>query len=219
MEPTVHPTTQDDHSRATNNVRGDVLEFDTFRVQLRRRQLFASGLPIALGTRAFDLLLVLIGESGRLLSKDELLSRVWPNTVVEENNLHVQIAALRKALGEKKHLIKTEYGRGYRFIGEVRLAHDTHDTSAELGGMVEGAGSNVVPLATRGALRESIDDQDCLTEILGLIASHQVVVLTVPGTPSMLARIREQIKAHSTTHDPGCNSDSEKTGTLALSPF
>ena len=92
-------------------------EFGRFRVLLRRRQLFANDVPIELGTRALDLLVVLLEANGSLVSKDELFSRVWPGIAVSEANLKVQIAALRRALGADRDLIRTEFGRGYRFIG------------------------------------------------------------------------------------------------------
>src|ERR1700680_1286542 len=96
------------------------LEFGRFRVLLRQRQLLANGVPIELGTRAFDLLLVLVEADGSLVTKDELFSRVWPGIVVAEENLKVQISALRKALGEDRDFIRTEFGRGYRFTAAVR---------------------------------------------------------------------------------------------------
>ena len=97
-----------------------MLEFGRFHVLLRRRQLEADGVPIELGTRAFDLLLVLLEADGSLVTKDELLSRVWPGMVVAEENLKVEISALRKALGEDRDFIRTEFGRGYRFTAAVR---------------------------------------------------------------------------------------------------
>src|SRR5438874_7368063 len=96
------------------------LEFGRFRVLLRQRKLVADGVPIELGTRALDLLLVLLETDGSLVTKDELMSRVWPGIVVAEENLKVQIAALRKALGEDRDFIRTEFGRGYRFTAVVR---------------------------------------------------------------------------------------------------
>src|ERR1700694_2117507 len=98
------------------------LEFGRFRVLLRQRQLVADGVPIELGTRAFDLLLVLLEADGSLVTKDQLLSRVWPGIVVAEENLKVQIFALRKALGKDRDFIRTEFGRGYRFTAAVRSA-------------------------------------------------------------------------------------------------
>jgi DNA-binding winged helix-turn-helix (wHTH) protein len=93
------------------------IEFGQFRVMVRQRQLFADGAPVELGTRAFDLLLVLLEADGLLVTKEELLSRVWPGIIVSEENLKVQISALRKALGANRDVIRTEFGRGYRFTG------------------------------------------------------------------------------------------------------
>jgi DNA-binding winged helix-turn-helix (wHTH) protein len=95
-------------------------EFGRFRVLLRQRQLVADGVPIELGTRALDLLLVLLEDNGSLVTRDELFRRVWPGIVVSEANLKVQISALRRALGEDRDFIRTEIGRGYRFTAAVR---------------------------------------------------------------------------------------------------
>src|SRR5437764_14339254 len=95
----------------------ETLEFGRFRVLLRQRQLLADGVPVELGTRAFDLLLALLEADGSLVSKDELVSMVWPDVVVSEENLKVQVSALRKALGADRDVIRTEFGRGYRFTG------------------------------------------------------------------------------------------------------
>jgi DNA-binding winged helix-turn-helix (wHTH) protein len=97
-----------------------MLEFGRFRVLLRQRQLIADGVPIELGTRAFDLLLILVEADGSVVTKEDLLSRVWPGIVVSEENLKVQVSALRKALGDGRDLIRTEFGRGYRFTAAVR---------------------------------------------------------------------------------------------------
>ena len=102
------------------------IEFGRFRVLLRRRRLLADGVPVELGTRAFDLLLVLLEADGGLIRKEELLNRVWPGIVVSEENLKVQISALRKALGADRNLIRTEFGRGYRFIGILRSNATAH---------------------------------------------------------------------------------------------
>ena len=98
-----------------------VIRFGRFRVLLRQRQLIADGVPIELGTRAFDVLLVLLEADGSLVTKDELLGRVWPGIVVSEHNLKVQVFALRKALGADRDVIRTEFGRGYRFAAALRV--------------------------------------------------------------------------------------------------
>ena len=84
-----------------------------FEVRPAERRVLANGQPVTLGARAFDLLLALIEQRERVVGKDELLARVWPGVVVEENNLTVQISSLRKVLGNAA--ITTVAGRGYRF--------------------------------------------------------------------------------------------------------
>jgi DNA-binding winged helix-turn-helix (wHTH) protein len=107
-------------NRSSSTTADAVIEFGRSRLLLRRRQLLANGVPVELGTRAFDLLLVLLEAEGSLVTKEELLSRVWAGIVVSEENLKVQVAALRKALGADRDVILTEFGRGYRFTGVVR---------------------------------------------------------------------------------------------------
>src|SRR6267143_285714 len=99
-----------------------VLEFGRFKVVRHRRELLADGQPIALGGRAFDTLLVLIEAGGSVIGKDELMRRIWPDRIVEENNLQAQISSLRKAFGADRDLIRTVAGRGYQFTGEIRPA-------------------------------------------------------------------------------------------------
>src|SRR5690349_10028972 len=96
------------------------IEFGRFRLLPHRRELRADGVVVELGSRAFDILMVLTEARGALVTKDEIMARVWPGTVVEENNLVVQISALRKALGKDRDFIRTVSGRGYRFIAEIR---------------------------------------------------------------------------------------------------
>ena len=88
--------------------------FDRFEILPAQRQLLMDGQPALLGARAFDLLLCLIRHRDRMVGKDELLALVWPGMVVEENNLTVQISALRKLFGAEA--IATVAGRGYRFV-------------------------------------------------------------------------------------------------------
>jgi len=97
-----------------------IIEFGNFRMLPHRRQLLADGQPIALGDRAFDVLMALIEASGAVVGKDELLRLVWQGRIVEENRLATQICELRKALGDRD-LIRTVAGRGYQFTAEVRL--------------------------------------------------------------------------------------------------
>jgi len=102
-----------------------VYEFDEFRVDTIQRRLSRAGETVPLTSKAFDLLLVLMESAGRDVSKDELLERVWPNQVLEESNLAVNISAIRRALGEtaaQSRFIVTIPGYGYRFVGRIREA-------------------------------------------------------------------------------------------------
>jgi adenylate cyclase len=87
--------------------------FGQFEVLPAQRQVLVAGQPAVLGARAFDLLLLLLAHPDRVLGKNELMALVWAGVVVEENNLTVQISALRKLFGAAA--ITTVAGRGYRF--------------------------------------------------------------------------------------------------------
>jgi DNA-binding winged helix-turn-helix (wHTH) protein len=73
--------------------------------------------PVELGARAFDLLVALLEADGALVTKQALMSRVWPGLMVSKENLKVQVSSLRKALGADRDVILTDFGRGYRFTG------------------------------------------------------------------------------------------------------
>jgi DNA-binding winged helix-turn-helix (wHTH) protein/Tfp pilus assembly protein PilF len=100
-------------------------EFDGYQVDAARRLLFgADGKPIALTPKAVDTLLYLIEHRGSVVSKEDLLQSVWPDTVVEENNLNQNISALRKALGgnrKENRFIVTVQTRGYSFVSPVNV--------------------------------------------------------------------------------------------------
>src|ERR1700741_2336175 len=96
-----------------------ILKFGRFQVLPHRREFLADGVPVPLGSRAFDVLMVLIEAGGELVTKDEILSRVWPGRVVEEHSLQFHISSLRKVLGEDRGFIKTISGRGYSFVADI----------------------------------------------------------------------------------------------------
>jgi DNA-binding winged helix-turn-helix (wHTH) protein/TolB-like protein len=108
-------------------------EFGNFRIDVAERTLLGSEGIIALTPKAFDTLLLLVENSGRVLGKQELMEKVWPESFVEENNLAQNISALRKALGrdggDGAKYIETVPKRGYRFRAEVR---ETWDEAVEL---------------------------------------------------------------------------------------
>src|SRR5580698_8353549 len=85
-------------------------------IDLARRELRVRGSPVPLGARAFEIIEVLAQSAGKLVTKDELMNRIWPGAVVMENTLQVHAVAVRKALGPHRAMLKTESGRGYRLL-------------------------------------------------------------------------------------------------------
>src|SRR6266478_59847 len=147
------------------------IEFGRYKVVRHRRELLADGRPVELGGRAFDTLMALIDARGMVLDKDQLMSLVWPDRVVEENNLAAQIAALRRVFGADRHLIRTVAGHGYQFTGEIGL---TTATSA-------------VPLQSSRrtnlpeAVSELIGREAELEEAATLVTEHRLVSLVGAG--------------------------------------
>src|SRR5499427_5152882 len=98
-------------------------EFGPFVLDTLQHSLFKEGKPVALTPKTYDTLLVLVQNHGRMLSKDELMNTLWPDSFVEEANLTQQVSMIRKALGDSSgdpRYIHTVPGRGYRFTPEVR---------------------------------------------------------------------------------------------------
>src|SRR5688500_12055211 len=102
--------------------KNQIYDFGPFNLVPAEKQLVRDGQPVQLTPKAFDLLVVLVENSGHLVEKSELLSRVWPDSFVEEANLSVKMSELRRALGETSNAnqyIETVPRRGYRFVAEV----------------------------------------------------------------------------------------------------
>jgi predicted ATPase/DNA-binding winged helix-turn-helix (wHTH) protein len=141
--------------------------FGSFELQPDNRRLLRDGAVISLRPRAFDLLVALVDQAGHLVTKDELLNRVWPKTVVEEAALHVQVSTLRKVVG--RDAITTLSGRGYQFTlpvtkgdgGASRQPRSTH---------------NLPNLLTSFVGRESE-----IAHLVELAAEHRLVTLTGAG--------------------------------------
>jgi DNA-binding winged helix-turn-helix (wHTH) protein/tetratricopeptide (TPR) repeat protein len=116
-----------------NAVRSRLLEFGPFRINATRRVLLRDDDVVPLTAKVFDTLLVLAENGGKVLEKDELMARLWPNTQVEENNLTVNLSTLRRALGDRSsdpRYIETVPRRGYRFLPTVRESWERSSTAA-----------------------------------------------------------------------------------------
>lgn len=113
----------------------EIYEFGAFSLDPAERTLTREGTPLSLTPKVFDTLLCLVRNPGRILTKDELLKEIWPDTFVEEVNLAVNISTLRKALGENPQdgrYIATVAGRGYRFVADVRQIATQRKNGREL---------------------------------------------------------------------------------------
>jgi eukaryotic-like serine/threonine-protein kinase len=112
----------------------DIYEFGPFRVDPSQRLLFRNNQTVPLQPKAFDTLLVLLQNSGRVVLKEELMKTVWPETFVEESNLTQNIFVLRKILEEtpgQRRYIVTVPGRGYRFAEDVRTISEEEEMVVE----------------------------------------------------------------------------------------
>jgi DNA-binding winged helix-turn-helix (wHTH) protein len=100
--------------------------FGSFRLVPARRLLLKGHKPLRVGSRALDILIVLVDRPGELVTKAELMARVWPNTFVDPANLTVHIAALRRILGDgrggNRFMINIP-GRGYQFVTPIKVAN------------------------------------------------------------------------------------------------
>jgi len=108
-----------------------MIRIGRLEIDLQRRVLRSGAEVLRLGSRAFDILEILVAARGCVVTKDQLIRQVWPDTIVEENNLQVHLSALRKALGADRGLILTAPGRGYRFVGtpdEPQEGNSAHET-------------------------------------------------------------------------------------------
>ena len=155
-------------------------EFGRFRILPQRREVLADGRPIELGGRAFDVLVALVEANGAVVSKADLISRVWPSRIVEENNLHAQVKALRKAFADCD-LIRTVVGRGYQFMGEIRARSAEQSERAEPGTTsdisVRPRARTNLPAPTSDLIGREAE----IAEVIGLAADHRFVTLTGTG--------------------------------------
>ena len=153
---------------------------DACEIDLARRELRVLGSPVPIGGRAFEIIEVLAQSAGKLVTKDELMNRIWPGAIVMEGTLQVHAAAVRKALGPYRGLLKTEARRGYRLLGDWTVRH--HDAAKPPAG----------PQPTRVTARSTasnfpvagmhlIGRSAAARRLRDLLSAYRVVTLTGPG--------------------------------------
>lgn len=176
-----------------------VITFAGFTLRVEERLLSGPGGAVDIGVRAIDVLRVLLARPSEVVSKDELLSTVWPDAVVEENALQAQISALRKVLGAS--MIATVHGRGYRYAGGVPLSMDA--------GTANSAPQDrkpvvaVLPFANLSddpeqryfsdGITEDIIDRLSRFRMIAVIGSHST--FAIAGNAAGLAQVREKFVA------------------------
>ena len=110
--------------------------FGSFRLVPQRRMILRDGVPLRLGGRAWEILVALVERAGEIVTKRELMTRIWPDVIVEEATLRAHIAFLRRALADGPlgiHYVENINGRGYRFVAPVtRIAVERAGSDAPL---------------------------------------------------------------------------------------
>lgn len=133
------------------------VHFGPYRIHPRQRLVLEAGRPLRLGRRAVDILLILLEQAGNVVSKQELIARVWPTSVVEDGNLRVHMAALRKALGDGQagqRYIVTVAQRGYSFVAPLSIEPMTIPAD----GIPQSQGHNLPLRRTRMIGRQALID-------------------------------------------------------------
>src|SRR6516225_5096581 len=156
-----------------------IIQFGHFSIFPHRRELRDAGRPIRLGGRAFDVLMALIEVSGSVVTKDELLDRAWQGRIVDENRLAAEVAALRKAFGADRGLIRTVTGRGYQFTGKITRRPSN---KPEARAPAEPADELTPPLTNLPEpISELIGREAELAELTDIAATNRLVTLIGAG--------------------------------------
>src|SRR6202047_4839955 len=156
---------------------GQTVVFGPFRLLAAERLLLAGDQPVRLAARAFDILAALVERPGEVIGKDELKSRTWPQTFVEDANLKIQVSALRRALGDGqggRRYIATIPGRGYNFVAPVRLERRPQ---APLPATIVLAGAHNLPLAATWM----IGREEAVATLVSRLSRERVLTIVGPG--------------------------------------
>ena len=158
-----------------------VYELGEWEVDLTRRELRAHGVLVPIGGRAFEIIEVLVQSAGELVTKRDLMDRVWPGAIVEDNTLQFHISAIRKALGPDRGMLKTASGRGYRLVGGW-ISRQENTSSADAIDL-EPMRSTAEPFQTNlpAAASELVGRSIAVQHLHDLLSAYRVVTLTGPG--------------------------------------
>jgi predicted ATPase/DNA-binding winged helix-turn-helix (wHTH) protein len=155
----------------------DVMSFGPFSLVSSERLLTRGGAPVELGARALDILIALVSRPNEVVSKKELLARVWPDVTVEENSLRFHIVSLRKALGDGKdgaRYITTLAGRGYCFVAPISRPSDRGD-------VVAAVAANFPYANLPGRLMRMVGRDDDVLKVSTQLTASRFVTIVGPG--------------------------------------
>ena len=157
-----------------------VFESLGWEVDLAKRELRAHGSAIPIGSRAFEIIETLVQSSGQLVTKDDLMRRVWPGVNVEDNTVQVHISAIRKALGRDRGMLKTVSGRGYRLLGDWTTRQESTPPKPDA---LQRTPAAAHPFLTNVPVAASalIGRETAVQHLCDLVTAYRVVTLTGPG--------------------------------------
>src|ERR1700745_2328667 len=157
--------------------RRPVYRFGAWEIDLARREMRLNGVPTDVGSRAFEIVEALVQSAGELVDKYDLMNRVWPGAVVEENTLQAQISAIRKVLSPDRGLLKTIAGRGYRLLGDwIVQREDFASAGTPIRELVRSYVTNLTASPSELIGRKTAEAQ--LSELLSI---YRMVTMTGPG--------------------------------------
>jgi non-specific serine/threonine protein kinase len=157
-----------------------VFESRGWEVDLAKRELRAHGSAIPIGSRAFEIIETLVQTSGELVTKNDLMRRVWPGVTVEDNTVQVHISAIRKALGTDRGMLKTVSGRGYRLLGDWTTRQESTPPKPDA---LQRTPAAAHPFLTNVPVAASalIGRETAVQHLCDLVTAYRVVTLTGPG--------------------------------------
>ena len=172
------------------------ISFGPFRLVAAQRLLLEGDKPVRLGSRAFDILTALVERAGEIVSKEELIARVWPATYVEEANLKIQVSALRRALGDGQgdnRYVVNVVGRGYNFVAPIRQEAPSRASRSPT---IAPAALHNLPFATT----RMIGRDETVTTLVARLSRQRLVTIVGPGgigkTTVALAVAEQMISSH-----------------------
>jgi predicted ATPase/DNA-binding winged helix-turn-helix (wHTH) protein len=164
-------------SPPTHDEQPSDLSFGPFRLLPSQQLLLDGNTPVSMGARALDILTLLVGRAGEVVSKNELIHRAWPNVIVEEGNLRTQLALIRKALRDGEagaRYIVTVPGRGYRFVASVSRSAEPSPPSAST---QESPPPSPMPIR----LTRVIGRETAISEVASRLSRRRFTTVVGPG--------------------------------------